>query len=478
MQLVGDDLFVTNTKILKEGIEKGIANSILIKINQIGTPDRNLRRHRDGQAPGYTAVISHRSGETEDSTIADIAVGLNAGQIKTGSLSPLRTASPSTTSCCHPRCPEMKPSPSMLLPSCSPSRLSSGLAKAAAARHPAATGADPGPGRERKARARNALILAEPRDLREGLEMVEEKVRTELGFIARRSLRPVPAPLTDARCALGPPAGAGLHRPWFPDLWLELIAFVLAVWMVVCNIRVHLLAWPLAILSSLLYFALFLDGKLYLARRACSSSSSRWPAGAGGSGALAARRGRHARPAPLRRGGLARVPVLLTLAAWPLLGAFLARVTDSPLPYWDAFPTVASLLGQWLLARKYEENWPTWIVVNAVSVVLFGIKGYWLTVLLCRLHTHERVGLARVSGRLRRVSLPRRCGLAGRRCTGKSSLGQAWPSTWAAAMCPSTCARCDAHGTHRNSTSKAIAAEQARRIDGPRWPLVFADTTP
>ena len=80
--------------------------------------------------------------------------------------------------------------------------------------------------------------------------------------------------------------------------------------------------------------------------------------------------------------GLLAVVLIATLAAWPLLGLFLARLTDSPLPYWDAFPTVASLLGQWLLARKYEENWPTWIVVNAVSVVLFGIKGYWLTVIL------------------------------------------------------------------------------------------------
>ncbi len=87
VQLVGDDLFVTNTKILKEGIDKKIANSILIKINQIGTLTETFAAIEMAKRAGYTSVISHRSGETEDSTIADIAVGTNAGQIKTGSLS-------------------------------------------------------------------------------------------------------------------------------------------------------------------------------------------------------------------------------------------------------------------------------------------------------------------------------------------------------------------------------------------------------
>ncbi|HLL17506.1 MAG TPA: phosphopyruvate hydratase [Rubrivivax sp.] len=87
VQLVGDDLFVTNTKILEEGIRKGIANSILIKINQIGTLTETFAAIEMAKRAGYTSVISHRSGETEDSTIADIAVGSNAGQIKTGSLS-------------------------------------------------------------------------------------------------------------------------------------------------------------------------------------------------------------------------------------------------------------------------------------------------------------------------------------------------------------------------------------------------------
>ena len=87
MQLVGDDLFVTNTERLQRGIKEGIANSILIKVNQIGTLSETLAAIEMAKKAGYTAVISHRSGETEDTTIADIAVATNAGQIKTGSAS-------------------------------------------------------------------------------------------------------------------------------------------------------------------------------------------------------------------------------------------------------------------------------------------------------------------------------------------------------------------------------------------------------
>lgn len=86
-QLVGDDLFVTNPAILKEGIEKGVANAILIKVNQIGTLTETFEAIEMAKRAGYTAIVSHRSGETEDATIADIAVGTNAGQIKTGSMS-------------------------------------------------------------------------------------------------------------------------------------------------------------------------------------------------------------------------------------------------------------------------------------------------------------------------------------------------------------------------------------------------------
>jgi enolase len=87
LQLVGDDVFVTNTKILQQGIAKGVANSVLIKVNQIGTLTETMAAIGMAIRAGYTTVISHRSGETEDSLIADIAVGSNAGQIKTGSLS-------------------------------------------------------------------------------------------------------------------------------------------------------------------------------------------------------------------------------------------------------------------------------------------------------------------------------------------------------------------------------------------------------
>jgi enolase len=87
IQLVGDDLFVTNTRILKEGIEKNIANSILIKVNQIGTLTETFAAIEMAKAAGYTAVMSHRSGETEDATIADLAVATSTGQIKTGSMS-------------------------------------------------------------------------------------------------------------------------------------------------------------------------------------------------------------------------------------------------------------------------------------------------------------------------------------------------------------------------------------------------------
>ena len=89
VQLVGDDLFVTNTQRLKTGIEQGVANAILIKVNQIGTLTETLDAIQMANRAGYTAVVSHRSGETEDTTIADLAVALNAGQIKTGA--PSRT---------------------------------------------------------------------------------------------------------------------------------------------------------------------------------------------------------------------------------------------------------------------------------------------------------------------------------------------------------------------------------------------------
>jgi nicotinamide mononucleotide transporter len=163
--------------------------------------------------------------------------------------------------------------------------------------------------------------------------------------------------------------------------WTELIAVSLSVWMVVCNMRVQVLAWPLALLSSLLYFWLFWDGKLYgeASLQLLFASLALW-----GWWQWLRGRSEDGRALQVRRLSLRGliIAVTVTLLAWPILGLFLKQYTDSNLPFWDAFPTVASLLGQWLLGRKYQENWAVWIVVNVVSVSLFAFKGYWLTVLL------------------------------------------------------------------------------------------------
>jgi nicotinamide mononucleotide transporter len=166
-----------------------------------------------------------------------------------------------------------------------------------------------------------------------------------------------------------------------PITWTEILAFVLAVWMVICNMRVNALAWPLALISSLLYFLLFWDGKLYgeASLQLVFASLAVW-------GWWQWLRGRDAQGQKLRVRQMSTrarwLALCAVLAAWPLLGLLLDRQTDSPVPYWDAFPTVASLLGQYLLGRKYQENWGVWVIVNAVSVSLFAYKGYWLTVLL------------------------------------------------------------------------------------------------
>ena len=166
-----------------------------------------------------------------------------------------------------------------------------------------------------------------------------------------------------------------------PFTWLELVAFVLAIAMVVFNMRVNPLGWPLAIVSSALYFFLFWNNKLY------GDASLQvffvvvafwgwwqWLRGTGDDGS--ALRVRELRPRQ-------RWQLLAVLAvAWPATGFFLKTYTDTDVPWWDAFPTAASLIGQWLLGRKYVENWLAWIIVNVVSVALFAYKGLWLTVLL------------------------------------------------------------------------------------------------
>lgn len=166
-----------------------------------------------------------------------------------------------------------------------------------------------------------------------------------------------------------------------PITWAEIAGFALSLWMVACNMQVKPLAWPLAIVASLLYFLLFWNGKLYgeaslqlLFAVLALWGWWQWLRGTSDDGR--ALRVRRLSP----RGLLAAT--LATLFAWPLLGLFLAHQTDSQVPYLDAFPTVASLTGQWLLARKYQENWAVWVIVNMVSVALFASKGYWLTVLL------------------------------------------------------------------------------------------------
>ena len=166
-----------------------------------------------------------------------------------------------------------------------------------------------------------------------------------------------------------------------PVSWVEVIAFVLAIAMVVCNIRVNPIGWPLAIVSSLLYVALFWDNKLY-----GDASLQVFFALVAGWGWWQWLRGTQEGGHALRvrsmglRGRLA--VVVATLALWPALGWFLKRYTDTDVPWWDAFPTAASVVGQWLLGRKYVENWPMWVVVNTVSIALFAYKGLWLTAVL------------------------------------------------------------------------------------------------
>ncbi len=186
----------------------------------------------------------------------------------------------------------------------------------------------------------------------------------------------------EALLQLMQPVMAAAFTAWgSPITWLEIVAFVLAVVMVVCNIRVNPLAWPLAIMASLMYFFLFWQSRLY-----GDASLQIVFAVVAGWGWWQWLRGRQAdgsalkvRTLPARSRWVALAALALT---WPAIGLFLKTYTDSDVPWWDAFPTAASLLGQWLLGRKYVESWPTWIAVNVVSVALFAYKGLWLTTVL------------------------------------------------------------------------------------------------
>ena len=166
-----------------------------------------------------------------------------------------------------------------------------------------------------------------------------------------------------------------------PVSWLEIVAFVIAIQMVVLNMRVNPIAWPLAIISSLLYFALFWNSLLYgdASLQIFFAIVALW-------GWWQWLRGTQADGAELKVRSLptrARWWLIAALAAaWPATGLFLKTFTNTDVPWWDAFPTAASVIGQWLLGRKYIENWLAWIVVNIVSVGLFAYKGLWLTTLL------------------------------------------------------------------------------------------------
>lgn len=166
-----------------------------------------------------------------------------------------------------------------------------------------------------------------------------------------------------------------------PVTWLEIVAFVIAIAMVFANLRVNPVAWPLAIVSSLLYALLFAESRLYgeaglqiLFVVVALWGWWEWLRGTGADGT------------PLRvrrlsaRGRL--IALAATVAAWPLLALLLMHATDSDVPWLDALPTVGSITGQFLLGRKLVENWAVWLLVNLFSIGLFVHKALWLTVLL------------------------------------------------------------------------------------------------
>jgi nicotinamide mononucleotide transporter len=177
-----------------------------------------------------------------------------------------------------------------------------------------------------------------------------------------------------------------LLRPAFelwgsPVTWLEIGAFGASVLMVFFNIRVRPVAWPLAIVASAAYAVLFAHSRLYgeAGLQAIFIALALW-------GWWQWLRGSDAAGARLKVSRMSATQRLTaaagTLAAWPALGWRLDATTDSDVPYFDALPTVASIAGQLLLARKKIENWPVWLGVNLVSIGLFAYKSLWLTALL------------------------------------------------------------------------------------------------
>ena len=178
--------------------------------------------------------------------------------------------------------------------------------------------------------------------------------------------------------------------PWLAPWWtawgvpvsrLEAVAFVLSLWMVACNLRVNPLGWPLAIASSLLYGILFARYRLYgeASLQLVFVAMSLWGWWQWLRGKDEQQQALTVRNLPAR-GRLWSLSSLLVL--WPLTGVLLDHITDSDVPYWDALPTAGSLIGQWLLARKWVDNWICWLAVNLVSMGLFAYKQLWLTVIL------------------------------------------------------------------------------------------------
>lgn len=181
--------------------------------------------------------------------------------------------------------------------------------------------------------------------------------------------------------AVRPAMAPAFHLLGSPVTWLEVAAFWLSLAMVFANMRVNPVGWPLAIVASLLYALLFADSRLYgeASLQLVFVAVALW----GWWQWLRARdeSGQALRVSPLTPRGR-WLAAAVTFASWPVLGLVLDHATDSDVPYFDALPTVASITGQILLARKHTENWPVWLAVNAVSVALFAHKGLWLTVVL------------------------------------------------------------------------------------------------
>jgi nicotinamide mononucleotide transporter len=187
-----------------------------------------------------------------------------------------------------------------------------------------------------------------------------------------------------------------------PVTWLEIAAALISLAMVWANMRVRPIGWPLAIVASLLYGLLFWDGKLYgeaalqvmfvllalwgwwqWVQGQSGDGGHRNPGDTSGDSSSNAKKV-SSTPLQVRSMGTRSrwTAGIYTLAAWPLLGALLARFTDSPAPYLDALATAGSITGQILLGRKLRENWLVWLAVNVFSVALFASRSYWLTALL------------------------------------------------------------------------------------------------